>query len=251
MNKSLKNIVKFIKSQSIKLAVKSQRLSSLFLKLEKIIPDLSDQYTSGRLDEYFRLKVRAQHAFQIGYVLKNIGKPETILDIGDSSGNHLKYLKNFLPNINAVSVNLDPRAVDRINKNGGKAVLCDAHKINEAGIRSDTALSFETLEHLENPLEFLRNLKKSGFERVIITVPYRRRSQVGLQQLRNNAENFGIEDVHIFELCPEDWTLLFRYADWKVDNYKVYLQYPSYLPFLRFYWEKFDFEGFVGFTLYK
>jgi hypothetical protein len=233
------------------MAVKSQNLSSLFLTLKKIIPDLSEQYSSSQIDYYFQLKVRALHVFQIGYVLKNIGPHKNIADIGDSSGNHLKYIKHFHPDINAVSVNLDPRAVERITKSGGKAVLCDAHKINESGIKAALALSFETLEHLENPLEFLRNLKKGGFERVIITVPYRKYSRVGLHQYRNNVEGFGIEDVHIFELCPRDWTLLFRYAGWKVDNYEIYYQYPWYLSFMKYYWEKYDFEGFIGFTLIK
>ncbi len=247
----LKKIVKIIKSSSIKLAVKSQGLNSLYSALKKIIPDLSDQYTSGKLDDFYRLKVRAQQAFQIYYTLKNIGSHKNIVDIGDSSGNHLKYIRYFHPDINAVSVNLDPRAVERINKSGGKAVLCDAHKINESGVRAGLALSFETLEHLENPLEFLRNLKKGGFEKVIITVPYRKYSQIGLHQYRNNTEGFGIEDVHIFELCPRDWILLFRYAGWKADNYEIYYQYPWYLPFMKYYWEKYDFEGFAGFTLIR
>jgi len=243
------SFIKLIKCFSIKSAVNSQRLNSIFNKLIKVIPDISKQYTSTQLDSFYRLKVRAQHAFQISYTLKNVGIYKNIVDIGDSSGNHLKYLKHFHPDINAVSVNLDPRAVERINKNGGKAILCDAHKINEADIKAEVALSFQTLEHLENPLEFLRNLKKGGFEKVIITVPYRKHSQVGLHQYRNNKENFGIEDVHIFELCPNDWILLFKYAGWNVDNHETYYQYPWYLPFMKYYWERYDFEGFTGFTL--
>lgn len=251
MKKIYKQLVKFTKCQSIKLAVKSQHLYPLYIKLKKIIPDISDQYTSGKLDSFYRLKVRAQQAFQIYYTLKNMTDYKDIADIGDSSGNHLKYLKHFHPEINTVSVNLDPRAVERINKNGGKAILCDAHKINEAGISAKLALSFQTLEHLENPLEFLRNLKRGGFERVIITVPYRKYSLIGLHQYRNNVEGFGIEDVHIFELCPEDWILLFKYAGWKIANYEIYYQYPWYLPFMKYYWKKYDFEGFAGFSLIR
>lgn len=251
MKKIYKRLVKFIKCQSIKLAVKSQNLSSLYSALKKIIPDISDQYTSGKLDDFYRIKVRAQQAFQIYYTLKNMAGYKNIADIGDSSGNHLKYLRFYRNDINAVSVNLDPRAVERINKNGGRAILCDAHKIDAVSLESQLALSFQTVEHLENPLEFLRNLKKGGFEKVIITVPYRKYSQVGLYQYRNNREGFGIEDVHIFELNPSDWSLIFRYAGWKVDNYEIYYQYPWYLPFMKLYWEKYDFEGFIGFTLVK
>lgn len=251
MLKILKEIKRRLLTFSLLLALKHQKLYKTYLKPKKIIPDISEQYTSVKLDAYYQLKARAQQAFQISYVLENVGSPKNIVDIGDSSGNHLRYLRCFLPGVDAVSVNLDPRAVDRINKNGGKAVLCDAHKIDVAGIKAGTAISFQTLEHLENPLEFLRNLKKGGFEKIIITVPYRKYSRVGLHQLRNESENFGIEDVHIFELCPEDWNLIFRYAGWNVDNHKIYYQYPAYLPFLKFYWDKFDFEGFAGFTLYR
>jgi len=69
VKKIYKRLVKFIKCQSIKLAVKSQNLSSLYSALKKIIPDISDQYTSGKLDDFYRIKVRAQQAFKIFTVL--------------------------------------------------------------------------------------------------------------------------------------------------------------------------------------
>jgi len=240
-----------LKRWSIKLAVRQQNLLKICYQLSKLIPDVSEQYTSVKLDIYYCEKVRALHAFQIRYTLKNIGDYKNIVDIGDSSGNHLKYLKHFKPDLNCVSVNLDSRAVDKINAEGGKAVLCDAHKINEAGIKADAALSFEMVEHLDNPLEFLRNLKKIDIRKLIITVPYRRVSQVGLYQYRDGNIGFGIEDVHVFELCPYDWELLFKYSGWKLDNMKIFYQYPTYLPFLRYFWNWHDFEGFVGFTLVK
>lgn len=252
VRKKLLGFYRNLRKYSIELALKQQKLLKTYRLLSAVVRDISGQYTSTRLNGYYQVKARALHAFQVKYTLDNLGSAKSVVDIGDSSGNHVRYLKHFRPDITYSSVNLDPRAVDRINSSGGRAFLCDARKISDIGLNADTALSFETLEHLENPLEFLRNLLKSGVRRAIITVPYLDGSRVGLHQIRAKAPGgFGIEDVHIFELCPEDWALLFQYAGWDVANFGIYRQYPSYAPFMKYYWKHYDFEGFAGFTLVK
>ena len=57
---------------SLKSAVREQDLKHLFLLLEKAVPDLTDQYTTFKIDsEYLRVKVRSQHAFQIKLTLNS------------------------------------------------------------------------------------------------------------------------------------------------------------------------------------
>ena len=59
-----------------------------------------------------------------------------------------------------------------------------------------------------------------------------------------------IEDEHIFELSPQDWTLLFLHSGWKMTFSATYYQYPRKLPlvspFLAYYWRYTDFEGVLG-----
>lgn len=54
------------------------------------------------------------------------------------------------------------------------------------------------------------------------------------------------EDVHIFELSPNDWRLLAEFSGWEVVSDEIYFQYPKWhwLYFTKFLWRKFDFEGF-------
>ena len=75
---------------SLRKAIDEQGLKGLYGRLEKLVPDLRDQYTNFRLDSpYLSTKVRAQHAFQISLVEKVLGLSEIkdralkIVDVGD------------------------------------------------------------------------------------------------------------------------------------------------------------------------
>jgi len=57
----------------------------------------------------------------------------------------------------------------------------------------------------------------------VMTVPYRRKSRVGLNYLRNEVKKkVYSENVHIFELCPEDWTKLMLHSGWRVIYNEIY-----------------------------
>lgn len=121
-------------SWSIKSAIKEQKLGERCSELKEIIPDISNQYSHGFSKEdyenYFELKMRGMHAFQVNacidtvnYVFNKLNKPITIADIGDSSGNHLRYLKHIVSEKKlkkGISVNLDPVAIEKINAEGGE-----------------------------------------------------------------------------------------------------------------------------------
>ena len=121
----VKKIVFKVLEYSLNSASKEQGFVELKQELEKIIPDLSEQYTSVKIEgDYFVNKLRSLYAFQIDLAQTAISlldkeKQEnpTLVDIGDSSGAHLKYITALsgLPggNIRAVSVNLDPEAVKK------------------------------------------------------------------------------------------------------------------------------------------
>jgi len=111
------------------------------------------------------------------------------------------------------------------------------------------------LEHLLNPIEFLHEMAiKSKCEYFAITIPYRYSSRIGMHELRRNkiGEMFA-ETVHIFELSPEDWKLIFRFSGWKVVYEDIYTQYPKSFPLCltKRFWRRNDHEGFYGVILAK
>ena len=78
--------------------------STLKNKLSSIVPDLTDQYTTFKInmnDAYIVEKIRCHHAFQISLALKAIAMIDSeaeeinVVDIGDSSGTHLSYITNL------------------------------------------------------------------------------------------------------------------------------------------------------------
>lgn len=251
---------------SIRLALTENGFGSLIEKLRETVPDISDQESSekGIFNDNIELKRRSLQAFQCTLMLKAIenlspGKL-VVVDIGDSAGTHMIYLQELTKNrfeIETISVNLDPRAIKKINSRGLKSILCRAEGLDLAEKEVDLFTSFQLVEHLHNPAVFFRNLaKKSKCNRIIITVPYLKNSRVGLHHIRNRTNKIiYAEDEHIFELSPEDWTLLMLHSGWKVVYDKIYYQYPQRWPFIKqilaFYWRLTDFEGFWGAILEK
>lgn len=251
---------------SIKSAIAEQGLLGLYHRLTNIVPDITHQYSSFKIDnKYLPIKVRAQHSFQINLAnkaiemadIKGCSKELRIVDIGDSSGTHLQYIKGLWQKkkIHTVSINLDNKAIERIKKKGLEAICCRAEDIKAYSNNGDTFLSFEIVEHLMNPFQFLHNLSKNtNCRSFVITVPYVRYSRLGLHHMRNNDKaELNAENTHILELSPSDWRLLFQFSGWRVEYDTIYLQYPRKNPLriMKFYWRKFDFEGFYGAILVR
>ncbi len=239
----------------------SRSNKELVERLRQTVPDISNQETSGKdvFNEYWEVKRRGLQAFQCRMMLKAIEAidpgPLVVVDIGDSAGTHMLYLKELTEgkyDVETISVNLDPKAIERIRTRGLNAVLCRAEDLDLGDRRVDLFTSFQMVEHLHNPAIFFRRLaKRTPCKRVVVTVPYLKESRVGLHHLRTGSiKPIFAEEEHIFELNPEDWTLLMRHAGWKVIYSDTYYQYPKRLPFasqvLSRFWRAIDYEGFWG-----
>lgn|SRR3989338_5948826 len=253
-------------SWSIKQAVDENRNADMVEKLRLIVPDISQQEESEKVvfNKNCEIKRRALQAFQCTLMLKALegitcGKI-TVVDIGDSAGTHMLYLNELVKGkhkVETISVNLDVRAIKKIEARGLKALLCRAEDLDLGESKIDLFTSFQMVEHLHNPALFFRRLaKRSSGNKCLVTVPYLRKSRVGLHNIRNRSDQaIFAEDQHVFELSPTDWTLLMLHAGWKVVYSKIYHQYPRRWPllsrFLSSYWRKNDYEGFWGAILEK
>lgn len=181
-----------------------------------------------------------------------------IVNIGDSAGTHLQYIKGIYSEnkrIRSLSVNLDPEAVKRIKEIGLEAIQARVEDMHNYKINADVFVCFETHEHLMSPINFLHELlSKTTAKYLIITVPYLRNSRVGLYHIRKGyKDNVSAENMHIYELDPEDWKLIVMHSGWAIVKEKIYLQYPkkSLLRITKALWRKYDFEGFFGMVLRK
>ena len=250
---------------SLRAAV-SGEIAGLMNRLRAIAPDISGQESSEKdsFNDYWEFKRRSLQAFQCSLMLKvleDVKSPGlTVVDIGDSAGTHMLYLKELTKgrfNIDTISVNLDPRAIEKIKARGMKAMLCRAEELDLGDKHVDLFTSFQMVEHLHDPVGFFRRLaKKTTTDRMLVTVPYMKVSRVGLHQIRyKNDKKVTAEEEHVFEFNPQDWTLLFLHAGWKVSYSRIHYQYPRRLPvigfLLKYFWRHSDYEGFWGAILEK
>ncbi len=247
-------------------------------KISSIVPNIGDQYSTWKFetsDTYDVIKIRSIHAFQVELALDALKKIRSqsaknalsVVDIGDSSGTHTRYLKELcseldMGQVEFLSVNLDSDAVERILAKGGRAIQARAEDLHQAAgyqKHPDLYLSFQTLEHLFDPISCLRDLAvETSTEYFVITVPFLKRSRVGLKHLRKpgSARRFkeiNAENTHIFELSPEDWKLIFRFSGWKPIHEEVFYMFPRrhMLSLFRYALRRYDFEGFYGVILKK
>jgi hypothetical protein len=244
---------------SLEAAVREQRYWHLREQLRSIVPDLRHQYTTplpeSEYVSFWEPKVRAVHAFQTKMVMRAIGELKspcpTVVDIGDSSGTHQTYFRALIPTIGRfVSVSDDPVAVGKINARGYEAILSRGEDLTlEAP--ADLCLSFETLEHMTDPMQFLHKMVVAHPKsRLLFTVPYRRSGRVGNDYLFKNpqVEVILTENLHVFELSARDWVRLAYLAGWRTLWTEVYWQYPRFSPWrlMAPIWRQLDFEGFLA-----
>ena len=65
----IKQFLQSLYNKSLEAAAKEQGLKSLVNKLETLVPDVTDQYSTFKIDnQYLRAKIRNLHAFQISLV---------------------------------------------------------------------------------------------------------------------------------------------------------------------------------------
>ncbi len=256
-----------IMAASLKAAIRSQGLAELCTGLRKIIPDVSDQYTTDfdpvEYDRFWEVKMRGLHAFQVQSTLDALneigGKNLVIADLGDSSGNHSKYLTALAApgqTKKVISVNLDPVAVEKVKSKGGEAILSRVENLDHEGLAPDLIMTFEMVEHLTDPVRFFHSLATEGSaDYVLVTVPYTKTSRFGGHHIRVSEdrmqEQMTAEEVHVFELSPDDWSLLTRFAGFKTVFLKTYLQYPAFHPLslTKHLWRATDHEGFIALLL--
>jgi SAM-dependent methyltransferase len=256
----VKRCAKALAMRSLQKSAAQRGLSGRIDDLRRIVPDISRQETvdMGTTDPYIELKRRLLHAFQCNFVLdffRALGRGNhSVVDIGDSAGTHCLYLKSLYQDgdLEALGVNLEEKAVERIRANGLKALLKRAEDLtyNDIGTNIDLYVTFEMVEHLHNPAIFFRSLAKRGScDHLIVTVPFVRQSRVGLTHLcANSQSSMEAEAVHVFELSPADWKKIMLHGGWRVVREDTLLQYPRspffLRPFWKFFWRKADFEGF-------
>ena len=153
--------------------------------------------------EHLRRGVRYFHAWRVHTLRERIGprlEGATFLDVGDTDGLMLKHLGK-----DGLGFNLSPAAVRHIKSSGVEARTGDGQDLPFRDGSFDYVLCFETLEHVESPIQLLRQLARvcRPDGRVFVSIPWVPRSFVYPRrpELPHGAG-------HVFELSREDFCSL-------------------------------------------
>jgi len=156
---------------------------------------------------HLRNGVRYFHAWRLHALRERVGERlagARMLDVGDTDGLMLKHLGK-----DGLGFNLAPAAVANIRANGIEARLGDGQALPFEDASFDYVLCFETLEHVENPLQLLGELERvcAPDGRVFVSIPWVPRTFI---HARDPGINRGYG--HIFEFSRADFGALLTHT---------------------------------------
>jgi len=237
------------------LSIYESSAKNYFKELESeynnVIDEISDEdiikYHVGSKHKTANLyKVKNRMLSTFAFMKKNIAgdlSSFTYLDIGGTSNIFFRLL-NIEPSRGGV-VNMLPEMIEKTIEQGYKGIIAESEKIDLEDNSFDYCLSMSTMEHTHNPMEHLKEMRRVASKGIILTVPYRKTTEVVNKDSKLNVDKqhiieFGYEDVkklagHIGLKVVDSETInlqkepsglidkiLYRKAGWHIPNISIY-----------------------------
>ena len=151
-------------------------IKNLFLikdKLDLIINERALKYGSGIHPKH---KLTNYHQFFID----KINNGENVLDVGCGNGSVAMSIAKKLPKSSITGIDINKKSIEFAKQKQKDSNLNNLNfingNINDYKIVSDVVILSNVLEHIDNRITFLRNLRKlSGARTFLIRVPYFKR----------------------------------------------------------------------------
>jgi len=127
-----------------------------------------------------------------------------VLDVGCSIGEYCKELSTR--GFNCVGVDYNPKYIEKAKAKGVEAYVMDAYRLDFKDDRFDSALMFEILEHLEDPLSALQEAKRVAKRNILVTTP----NFSKFHELKALKLTYGdaLEDDHVNYFTKEELKML-------------------------------------------
>lgn len=108
--------------------------------------------------------IRADHVGRYKFASQYIKPEMNVLDIACGIGYGSYVLASTLPEVKVLGIDIEQRAIDYANKHykcdNNKFSVGDASNLNLENESFEAVVSFETIEHLNQPELFIKNIKK-------------------------------------------------------------------------------------------
>ena len=161
-------------------------------------------------DLYFPLQISRLEAIR-----KYLGKKKRVLDIGCSAGYFLQTIKPFVEK--CVGIDLNELNIKFVKEELDiKAYNCPIEESDLSKGYFDIIFSWQTMEHMEDPLSFLRTIKEYLTEdgMVCITVPNIQVSLLSLYKADGFAD-FYFREPHLFYFSHQTLMVLMNKAGYE------------------------------------
>lgn len=152
-----------------------------------------------------------------------------VADIGDTSGILLRAMRR-----RGLSVNINPDVVEFIKKSGIEAEVGDIEQLPFGDKSFEYTFCFECIEHIPNPVQALKELRRVTKKRIFLSIPYVERTIIydldywkNLKMLDINKGGWSessVRDVdcHVFEFSTADFKKIISYAFLRFcDNFPI------------------------------
>lgn len=145
-------------------------------------------------------------------VKKYLGKNKRILEVGCSAGHFLKTIKPHVGEMVGLEFNLENATY--VRKHLGIDVYTEPiEKTDLPKKHFDVIFCFHTLEHMKDPLQFLKSIKPYLKEGGMVYIEVPNLDEGTLSLYHNTAyEDFYYREVHLFYFTPKTLMQLFRKA---------------------------------------
>lgn len=140
------------------------------------------------------------HTFRYRLAAGFLGEYDTVIDVACGVG----YGSNIMYQVSKTVIGFDiDEAALKIASDRYPHILFKQIDLNEAKfVEVDSAVSFETLEHLENPEQFIRNLKESIGKTIILSTPIVPTKHINKHHLHDFTESDVLEMI-----LDDEWVL--------------------------------------------
>lgn len=178
-------------------------------------------YDYSELDKVFK-SFSSEAKLRVDRVKNNLSSDDRVLEIGSSVGYFIATISEYVKEVYATE--WDSKARDYMKNRLSKYNIHVAKNPEDFNIKFDKIFLFHVLEHIENPIDFLKGLKQLLNENgeIYIEVPNVDDVMVKTFKCRPFIEHY-YKKAHIFNFNEKGLELIFNKCSFS--NYKInYIQ---------------------------
>lgn len=152
--------------------------------------------TSSNKKKFLDLKLKKAAEFQVNSLKKYFAKSQTLCDIGASCGMFLEKARPYVKQVIAVELGQSEQKILRAKKIPYYSQLEDVVKKK---VKFDVVTMFHVFEHIPEPLDFVKKLKKVLAPQALVIVEVPNVDDVLISQYNCQAfKKFYFQSMHCF-----------------------------------------------------